>query len=208
MKNLKFCLFIALCAFVALGTGCRKGPSKGITKIPGERGDKVGDGGPADLASKPPGPGTGSSVGTPTVPITTEVPPGGVPLSDPGSIMGMIPDPAIFAAQTVYFDFDKAVVKASERPKVQVVAERLRQDSQNKLMIYGHCDERGTEEYNRALGERRALALREYLITLGIGPDRVFTRSYGEDKPALEGHDEAAWSKNRRGEFILLTPKP
>jgi peptidoglycan-associated lipoprotein len=99
-------------------------------------------------------------------------------------------------------------VKSSEFVKVQEVAAYLKGALDNKLMIDGHCDERGTEEYNRALGEKRALALREYLLKLGIAGDRVYTRTYGEDRPALEGHDEAAWSKNRRGEFILLKPKP
>ena len=71
----------------------------------------------------------------------------------------------------------------------------------------GHCDERGTEQYNLSLGERRALAVREYLVTAGIQPDRAFTISYGESRPAVPGHNEAAWSKNRRGVFVLLTPK-
>ena len=74
------------------------------------------------------------------------------------------------------------------------------------VQVEGHCDERGTEEYNRALGERRALAAREALIGLGIASDRVDTISYGEDKPAVPGHNESAWSKNRRGAFVLLTP--
>jgi peptidoglycan-associated lipoprotein len=72
--------------------------------------------------------------------------------------------------------------------------------------VDGHCDERGTEEYNRALGERRALALREELISLGVDPNRIDTVSYGKDRPAETGHDEAAWRKNRRGEFLLETP--
>jgi peptidoglycan-associated lipoprotein len=72
--------------------------------------------------------------------------------------------------------------------------------------VEGNCDERGTEEYNRSLGERRALALRESLISLGIEATRVDTISYGEDKPVATGHDEAAWKQNRRGDFIQLTP--
>ena len=76
-----------------------------------------------------------------------------------------------------------------------------------KLLIEGNCDERGTEEYNRALGERRALAAREALAKLGIDPMRIRTISYGKDKPADPGHDEAAWAKNRRDDFVLLHPK-
>ena len=77
----------------------------------------------------------------------------------------------------------------------------------NKLLIEGHCDERGTEEYNRSLGERRALAVREYLVRLGIQASRIRTISYGFDRPVDNGHNEAAWSKNRRDEFIVLMPR-
>jgi len=112
-----------------------------------------------------------------------------------------------FAKDTVYFDFDRASVRASERVKVEEVATVLKGQPNNMVLIEGHCDERGTEEYNRALGERRALALREYLVNLGIQAERVHTISYGEDKPADLGNNESAWAKNRRGEFILLTPR-
>ena len=88
-----------------------------------------------------------------------------------------------------------------------MVAETLKSDTNTKLLIEGNCDERGTEEYNRALGERRALAAREALAKLGIDPMRVFTRSYGKDKPAVDGHDETSWSQNRRDDFVLLHPK-
>ena len=70
----------------------------------------------------------------------------------------------------------------------------------------GHCDERGTEEYNRSLGQRRASAIRDALVGLGITPDRVDTLSYGEDRPAVQGQNEGAYAKNRRAEFIVLTP--
>ena len=75
------------------------------------------------------------------------------------------------------------------------------------LRIEGYCDERGTEEYNRALGDRRALSAREYLAKLGINPEDIQTISFGKDKPADPGHNAAAWAKNRRCEFVLLTPK-
>jgi len=73
--------------------------------------------------------------------------------------------------------------------------------------VEGNCDERGTEKYNLALGERRALAVREYLINLGIDSRQVVTVTYGKAKPAVDGHNEAAWSNNRRGDFVLLVPK-
>ncbi|MBI4325614.1 MAG: peptidoglycan-associated lipoprotein Pal [Chloroflexi bacterium] len=120
----------------------------------------------------------------------------------------MFPDREVFRQQTVYFDFDRSAVKPGEKSKIEAVAAHLKNETANKVEIEGHCDERGTEEYNRALGERRALAVREYLVNLGIAADRISTVSFGEDKAAVEGHDEAAWAKNRRGEFVLLKPKP
>jgi peptidoglycan-associated lipoprotein len=112
----------------------------------------------------------------------------------------------IFKSDTVHFDFDSSVVKAGEKSKVEAVADYLKSNASNAVEIQGHCDERGTEEYNRSLGERRALALREELVRLGIEPNRIDTISYGKDRPEDPGHDDAAWQKNRRGVFILLTP--
>ena len=116
-------------------------------------------------------------------------------------------DREAFKADTVYFDFDKSAVKPSEAPKIETVVDYLKKNPNDALLIEGHCDERGTEEYNRALGERRALALRELAIKLGLDAERVRTLSYGEDRPADPGHNEAAWAKNRRGEFVRLLPK-
>ena len=116
-------------------------------------------------------------------------------------------DRAALAAYTVHFKFDSAVVQDNEQANIASVAQALTADVNAKLLIEGHCDERGTEEYNRSLGERRALALREELVKDGVEAERIRTISYGKDKPADPGHDESAWSKNRRGEFILCTPK-
>ena len=123
-------------------------------------------------------------------------------------IDGMNADREAFRNETVYFDFDRFAVKASEAGKLEKIADyfKQKQNSANKLRVEGNCDERGTEEYNRSLGERRALSTREFLIKLGVGADRITTISYGEDKPADLGHDEAAWAKNRRAEFVLLKP--
>src|SRR5439155_8572211 len=112
----------------------------------------------------------------------------------------------LFKAYTVHFEYDSSAIKPAERKKLEAVAEQLKSNSSAAVKVEGHCDKRGTEEYNRSLGERRALALREELIHLGIEPTRIDTISYGEDKPVAQGHDEAAWRQNRRGEFIELTP--
>ncbi len=119
----------------------------------------------------------------------------------------MNPDRAALAADTIHFAYDSAVIRDSEKASLQSVASALSADPNAKLMIEGNCDERGTEEYNRALGERRALAAREDLAKLNVDPMRIRTISYGKDKPADPGHNEAAWKKNRRDDFVLLHPK-
>ena len=113
----------------------------------------------------------------------------------------------MFKQQTVYFEFDRSNVKPAELPKIQSVASHLKDQPTFKVLIEGHCDERGTPEYNRSLGERRALSVREALINLGITGDQIQTISYGEDKPVDLGHDDTAWARNRRGEFVLMKPK-
>jgi peptidoglycan-associated lipoprotein len=108
----------------------------------------------------------------------------------------------------IYFDYDRAVIRESERGKMEQIAEYLKAHPQEKMIIAGHCDERGTAEYNRALGERRASAAREYLVRLGINAERMTTISYGKDKPAETGHDNVSRSKNRRDEFGVGTAQP
>ena len=112
----------------------------------------------------------------------------------------------IFKSDTVYFAYDSSAIKAGEQSKIANVASHLKSNPSNAVEVDGHCDERGTDEYNRSLGERRALAVRETLISLGVEGSKVLTVSFGRDKPADLGHSDAAHAKNRRGEFILLTP--
>ena len=103
----------------------------------------------------------------------------------------------------VLFEFDSARIRPSEESKLQVVAAYMKANP-GKLVIEGHCDERGTAEYNRALGGRRALAARDELVKLGVDTSRISTVSYGSERPADPGHDEGAWSKNRRCEFVVV----
>ena len=105
--------------------------------------------------------------------------------------------------QAVYFDYDSAQVGASERTKLEAVAEYLRGSASVGLIVEGHCDERGSNDYNLSLGERRAQAVRAYIIGLGIAADRIRTVSYGEERPAAFGHDEESWRQNRRATFSL-----
>lgn len=112
----------------------------------------------------------------------------------------------IIASQfdTVLFAFDSAQVEDAERGKVEKVAEFLKTTPSAILMLEGHCDERGSAEYNIALGDRRALAVREYLMNLGIDGARIQTKSFGKEKPKDMGNDENAWAVNRRVEFVLM----
>ena len=104
----------------------------------------------------------------------------------------------------VYFDYNRYEIKASERPVLDKLADFLAQNGNKMLVIEGHCDERGSDEYNRALSERRALAIRDYLKDLGIDVARMFTISYGEDKPEVAGAtSEAEHRLNRRGQFLF-----
>lgn len=119
---------------------------------------------------------------------------------------GMRRDENFFSANTVFFDFDRSSVRAGERSKIEAVASHLNSNPTHRVKVEGHCDERGTEGYNLALGERRALSVREYLINLGISPDRIYTISWGESRPADPGRTDAAYQRNRRGEFVLLLP--
>jgi len=101
----------------------------------------------------------------------------------------------------VYFDFDSYDLRPDARATLTENAELIKQVPGVIIQIEGHCDERGTQEYNLALGERRALATREHLISLGVSGDRIVTISYGEEDPADPGSTEAAWAQNRRCEF-------
>lgn len=109
------------------------------------------------------------------------------------------------ALETVYFDFDKSDLRQDARDALSKNAEALlKKVADAKIKIEGHCDERGSDEYNLALGDRRAKSVAKYLVTLGVKADRIETISYGKEKPAVDGHDESAWSKNRRAEFVIV----
>ncbi len=107
--------------------------------------------------------------------------------------------------QPVFFGFDMAELDAGAQQVLNANADILRQYPTWVITIEGHADERGTAEYNLALGERRALAARNYLVSLGIPADRLRTVSYGKEFPFDPGHDEAAWSKNRRAHFVVTS---
>ena len=112
---------------------------------------------------------------------------------------------ALLKGLVVQFGFDAASLSPESRTRLDALADAMRARPAIHIRIAGNCDELGTVEYNLALGQKRADAVRQYLVTLGVGPSRVDTVSYGEEKPLDEGHTEAAWSLNRRAE---LAPMP
>lgn len=127
-----------------------------------------------------------------------------IPLKDAPATEFVEPPAEVRAElQTIYFDYDKSNIKPEYQKPLETAAGWLSRNPSRQLLIEGHCDERGTDEYNLALGERRALSVRRYLIALGVDADRLHTISYGEEKPAAMGHDESAWAKNRRAEFKI-----
>ena len=103
----------------------------------------------------------------------------------------------------VYFGYDSFQLAPEEVSKIEQVAAYLNENGRTVLIVEGHCDERGSNEYNLSLGEQRALSVRTYLVNLGISADRIQSRSFGEERPAVQGTGEDAWRQNRRGEFAL-----
>ncbi|MEW6079699.1 MAG: peptidoglycan-associated lipoprotein Pal [Thermodesulfobacteriota bacterium] len=108
-----------------------------------------------------------------------------------------------FENEDVYFDFDRSDLTADARSVLERKAAWLRSNADESVTVEGHCDERGTAEYNIALGERRAKSAMEFLVDMGIESSRLDTVSYGEEKPVDTGHDEDAWAKNRRAHFVI-----
>jgi peptidoglycan-associated lipoprotein len=183
MKKFTYTAAIAL-AFAIASAGCaHKQPP--VTNLPARTGDGTN---PVIPSGPPVNPGDTNSFGEVQFPYGDW---NQKPLDD----------------NTIHFAFDSAVIRDSETANLQAVAGALNADKSANLMIQGNCDERGTEEYNRSLGERRAEAAREALVGMGIDVSRLHTISYGKDKPVDAGHDEPALSKNRRDDFVLLLPK-
>lgn len=107
------------------------------------------------------------------------------------------------AVKDIFFEFDKSNISPDAREILKTNADFLLKNGNSKVVIEGHCDERGTAEYNMALGQRRAQETKNYLVNLGIKEPRIKTISYGEERPFDPGHDEDAWAKNRRAHFAV-----
>ncbi len=107
------------------------------------------------------------------------------------------------ASERIYFDFDKSDIKPEFRSVLLGIADLMKEFSDLRIRIEGHCDERGTSAYNLGLGERRCNSAKTFMMDAGVAGHRIDTKSWGEERPVEMGHNEAAWSKNRRDEFII-----
>jgi peptidoglycan-associated lipoprotein len=108
-----------------------------------------------------------------------------------------------FESENIYFEFDSSALLTPAQDTLTRKAEYLRANPNTRVVIEGHCDERGTDEYNLALGDRRANSAKSFLVDLGVSPSRLTTISYGEERPLDPRHNEEAWAKNRRCEFVI-----
>lgn len=171
LKMTLLCVVVALVAGMGMGCKGRRPPIEPLT---------------TDLSDADrPGPETTTGDGLPQMELERL-------LFEPGSRHGL---------QTVYFDFDSSALRPDAMAILRDNAEKIQQVPGVVIQLAGHCDERGTQEYNLALGERRALAVRQYLIQMGVSGDRMITISYGKEFPAVLGSNEEAWAMNRRVEF-------
>lgn len=113
------------------------------------------------------------------------------------------PAPAPMNLGDVFFDYDKSDLRSDASATLTENGKMLMQNADARITIEGHCDERGSVDYNLALGERRANTARDFLVSYGVSGDRITTISYGENRPFSMGHDESAWSQNRRAHFVV-----
>jgi len=181
LKKMSLCVMLILFAFVLLATGCAK-------KMP-----------PEQAVEKPAPPSPAVRVPPPPPPPPAAPKPSIKPKAlSPEELLSL----ASRELRPIYFDYDKSEIKPEAREILNQNAAFLREHPNIDLLVEGHCDERGTNEYNLALGQRRADRAMEFLINLGIEPSRIITKSWGEERPADLGHDESAWRWNRRAEFV------
>ncbi len=174
-----------------LGTGCAKKPK--IPEVQEETAREV------TTPSPTPAPKVTTSK-KPAKKVTKKPYKGFKPVSEKKSRRGML---AGIQFEDIHFDFDKYEIQKDDKSKLQSMAAKLKKNSRLSITIEGHCDERGTNAYNRALGDKRAGSAKKFLYSLGISKSRITTVSYGEEKPACMGHKENCWRKNRRDHFLV-----
>jgi len=194
-----FLVVTSLLVLAAIGSGCAKRPATTQAAAPAPTGTASTM---APGSSQP-----GGTTATPSGPSTSQ--PGGGATAAPTPAPGPIarPAPKDFAPvpelQDIYFDFDKYDIRPSDTRTLDANAAWLKSNPNHLLLIEGHADERGTNEYNLALGERRAKSTMNYLVSQGVQANRITIISYGEERPQCTEHTEACWAKNRRAHFLV-----
>ncbi len=184
--------------------GCKQSQPDGKPAATGTDGDTGTPGSTSSTAGSPTKPDKGTTV-------TDTTPSGPIPSGAANQPPAFRPPNVVIpksqgdegSFENIYFDFDESVVREDAKPVLMTVASYLKSNPKYKMIVEGHCDERGTSEYNMALGQRRADATRAYLLSLGIPVSRLTTVSYGKERPLDQGHDDAAWARNRRSVFVL-----
>ena len=157
---------------------------------------------PGPVAAPTPAPAPPAPAPAPEVRVTPP-PPAPAPAPTPPAVVQETVKVAEVTLFDVFFDFDKSNIRNDQKAAIDNDVTALKADVTLKVLVEGHCDERGTVEYNLALGERRAKAVKDYLVAAGIPADRISVISYGKERPFVLGHDEAAWKWNRRGHFVV-----
>lgn len=194
--------FLLCLIFVAAGCACRVRPER-MTIGP----ERVRVAAPEAPRVAPPEPPRVPPE-TPPQPSDIDAPPVATPPLDPPAVPEPVRPPVTdeerIVFQMIHFDFDRYDIRPDARPILERIADYMRAHPDLRIVIEGHCDERGTEEYNMALGERRALAARRYLTVLGIESGRMSTISFGKERPLDPRSQEDAWALNRRCEFKLV----
>ncbi|MEL7231660.1 MAG: peptidoglycan-associated lipoprotein Pal [Pseudomonadota bacterium] len=140
-----------------------------------------------------------------TAPVTTETVPPPRRVVDTGPVKGSVQDFTVNVGDRVYFDLDQYRLDADDQDILQRQAAWLQSYPDVTILVAGNCDERGTREYNLALGERRAAIVKDYLVSLGVDPARVQTVSYGKERPIAVGSNDASWAQNRNGFTQILS---
>jgi peptidoglycan-associated lipoprotein len=187
-------------------TACAKRPATTQASAPAPTGAA------GTTGSMPPTSPPSPAAARPAIPPTAAAPttparPAGPPAGPPAGAAAARPEPKEFRAipelRPIYFDFDKYDIRPGDAKILDTNAGWLKQNAAQLVLIEGHCDERGTNEYNLALGERRAKATMNYLVSQGVQASRITVISYGEERPTCTDKNEACWSKNRRAQFLV-----
>jgi peptidoglycan-associated lipoprotein len=198
MNRHRLSLLLLLAAVTLIvAAACAKRPSVTVASAPAPTG--------AATMTPPPAPAP-----TPAAPAPAPAPPPAAvaptPAPEPAPTARPAPPPAEFSAndnlKAIHFDFDKADIRKVDVPILTASAKWLNDNKNHLVLIEGHCDARGTNEYNLALGERRAKAAMNFLVAQGVAPARMTLVSYGEERPLCRDENEACWARNRRGGFL------